>query len=103
MAEGVQELARMVVAAATSAAAAYEHGDLDTAREGARVVLSAGSKLHARLGILVELRNDGIWSAEVDRALRKAKAPPAELDGQASIDDVLPTPPARGKRPRKGG
>ena len=113
------ELYSQLNAALTSSVEAVEGGDLELAREGARIILSAGSKLHARLGILVDMRGDANWRAEVDRALRRAAAAkPPEIPGQASlaeVDVVHPQrpdqPPSRlgkpesepkGKRPRRG-
>lgn len=99
MANEVTELADAVVRAGSGIARSYEEGDLDTARELARLVLSAGSKLHARLGILQDLRREGIWTAAVDRALRRPELPP-EIPGQESLP--VPTPEPKKPPTRRG-
>lgn len=99
MANEVTDLADAIVRAGSGIAHSYEEGDLDTARELARLVLSAGSKLHARLGILQDLRREGIWTAAVDRAVRKAEPPP-EIPGQESLP--VPTPEPKKPPTRRG-
>lgn len=102
MAGPLEDLWGELEAAVREGAGRTAQGDLETARECARIVLSVGSKLHARLGILVDFRSDAKWRGEVDRALARRRPGPAELPGQQSIADAPAEPPARGKRPRKG-
>lgn len=61
--------------------------DWVAAREASRAVLSSGSKLHARLTVMVDLGDEATWFAAVDKAVARGQA--AEVAGQASIDDVL--------------
>lgn len=85
MASPLDELWAVLEAAVREGAARTLQGDLDTARDCARQVLSAGSKLHARLGILVDFRNDAAWAGQVDRALGRAREPKPELPGQGDL------------------
>lgn len=94
------ELIRRLNDAATDLHRAWSDGRAEEAREAARQVLSLGSKIHQRLGVLVDIDREARWRAEVDRAI---KSQPKQLPGQVSIDDALkdakPTrkPRSRGK------
>jgi hypothetical protein len=96
-------------AAAETGRRAADAGDWATAREAARVVLSAGSKLHAKLGILVDLRDDAAWKAAVDRTLAKERRQrlgdgpqPIPGDQQLPTGDVSSSRTEPGASPRKG-
>lgn len=84
--ERLDELYRGIGAAVAVCQSAYGDGDLVRALEGARIVLSLGSKLHARFAMLSELSAEGYWTAEVDRAVRRAEK---ETPGQLSIEDAI--------------
>jgi len=101
MAESLTDLWLMIAAAVQRGQSAAAEGDLETAREVARVILSAGSKLHARLGILVDLSKEAGWRAEVDRAVQRQAQKP-ELDGQMSIADAPPQDTTRPRRRPRG-
>jgi len=94
MAETIPELYRQLVAAADGSMVTMRAGDVETARERMRETLSVASRLLPRLAALVELKREGVWAAEVDRAIKRAE----ELPGQLAIDDALPKSPKRGGR-----
>jgi hypothetical protein len=85
------ELVRELHDATAAVVEAVTKGDWSAAVEGSRGVLSAGSRLHTRCTVLVDLHAEAGWAAAVDRAVPK---PSQELDGQLSIADA---PPAKGK------
>lgn len=97
MSDTLQDLARYVQTAATELAAAVQEGDHERAKASAREVLSAGSKVHQRLGILVEIDREARWMASVDRAARAAKP---EVPGQLSIQDAI-AKVSKARKPRK--
>jgi hypothetical protein len=101
MAESVRDLCVAVSAAAHVCENAYTEGGLETAQEAARAILSAGSKLHARLGVLVDLRDDAGWRAAVDRAVKRTPPPKPELVGQTSLAETLAPPAPKPKRKPK--
>lgn len=93
----LRDLWRVLIALTGEGAHASEQGDLETARERARLILSAAAKLHQRLAILVDMRRSGEWTAEVDRAIsRRAE----EIPGQQSFSDA-PRPTSSGRRTKK--
>jgi len=69
MAETVAQLVAGAAAAAERAGESYAKGDLDLAVSASKVLLSFGSRLHSRLAAMRDLREEGFWTAEVDRAL----------------------------------
>lgn len=100
MSESLSECLEGLAGCVETLRAAVDGGDAETARDAARAVLSWGSKLHTRLGILVEFRRDAGMAAEVDRALVRARQLKPEIPGQSSIADAVP--PAPPKRRGKG-
>lgn len=100
MRPSLEELTREVEVVAPELRAALEAQQWTRAREFARRLLSAGSRLHAQLGVLEELAADAQWAAAVDRAVRDGKPPaaPAEIPGQAQLPTGSPAKKPRGKR-----
>lgn len=79
--------------------------DWNASREQLRRVLSAASKLHARLALLGELAIEAGWMAEVDRAVRRANPEsvlpiPGDTPLPFLTEDPPPAPKKRGN-PRK--
>lgn len=106
MRESLEELYRQLEQAQAHGRPAAEAGDWKTAREEARKVLSAGSRLHARLTLLEEIQDDANWVAEVDRSFNRK--PPMNVPAQ-DYDTPLPFPssgagasPAKGKGKGRG-
>lgn len=93
----LQDLWRSLTLTVGEGASAGERGDHETGRERARLALSIAAKLHQRLGILVDMRRSGEWTAEVDRAVARARA---EIPGQQALSDEAPAPAPRSRRKR---
>lgn len=92
------DLYRILGAAVKHGEDAWLRGDMDVARDSARIVLSAGSKLHARLGILVDLKAEGLLGGGSDAALDRAQNNrPLPIPGQQKLFLDPPAP----KRKRK--
>lgn len=104
MGETLHEMVRQLRAAAAECSDAVDVEAWPRAKELARVCLSAGSKVHARLAVMAELQDEARWMAAVDRALPK---PPREVDGQMTIADAIKSAqakpkPVKPRAPRKG-
>ena len=95
-------LEEMFAGVEKAAAAARDHCEREhwaEAREIARNLLSHASKLHKRLAVLAELREEANFVAEVDRAIARERAGRLEpIPG----DQPLPFPRKRAPRKKKG-
>jgi len=103
--EPLEAMYRVIVAAAEVGRLRVNEGDLTASLACATSILSAGSKLHARLKMLSELKGEGgHWAAEVDRALaRAADTGPQAIPGDQPLpfDDTASTPKPSPKGTRR--
>lgn len=107
MPESLLQLCSSVVAGELVARRAILDRDYTVAREAARAILSAGSKLHAQLATIAGLAEEG-FSFDLAAVARRAASgkratPDGEVPGQTTITDALKdrTPVADGVSPEK--
>ena len=103
MRESLQEMFNGIEAATLVSRDRCEAGDYEAAVRSLGALLSYGSKLHARVRLLVEMAQDAAIEAraraEVDRAVAMGPAP---MNGEVELP--FPTRKAtRGGKGRKGG
>jgi len=99
MQESLAELVHALSVAGGECGVACQQHRWPAAREAARQVLSAASKLHTKVTVLCSLEDDAQFVAEVDRALareRKSRPEAVEGDQPLPLGDEAPNP----RRPR---
>jgi len=74
MGETLNEMGVALAAATVAAARSAREGDPKRAAAELKTVMSIAAKLHQRMMVLAEMRDDAYWVAEVDRALARQRA-----------------------------